>query len=78
MTDRTTKTTAWQHVTETLGSTLTGEEREILQLLQQGKTQPEIADALRLHRSAVWRRVNRLLRRASAGDDRHAQDGGKA
>ena len=39
---------------------LTTEQRQIVDLLALGKTQPEIGRALGMHRSAVWRRIKKL------------------
>src|SRR5262245_33499415 len=50
----------WSLIAERLGSDLTPDERRLLGLLRDGKTQPEIAAALGLHRSAVWRRAQAL------------------
>ena len=37
-----------------------GQERQIVELLAAGHTQPQIGKQLGLHRSAVWRRIRRL------------------
>jgi uncharacterized membrane protein len=42
---------------------LSSEDEKILDLLIQGRTQPEIGEELGMHRSAVWRRVTRLRKR---------------
>lgn len=47
---------------------LTEEERRIVSLLADGKTQPEIAAILGLHRSAVWRRIAKLRKRTRGGE----------
>ena len=39
--------------------------RQIAEMLAQGKTQPQIGRALRLHRSAVWRRIRKMKALAS-------------
>ena len=57
----------WSEVAERLGSDVNPDERRLLTLLRDGKTQPEIAAELGLHRSAVWRRVRALRQRAGAG-----------
>lgn len=44
---------------------LSPEEKRLLTLLAEGRTQPEIGAELGLHRSAVWRRVKKL--RAAVG-----------
>jgi DNA-binding NarL/FixJ family response regulator len=56
----------WARVTAEQKGALDTESRSILDLLVQGKTQPEIAASLGLHRSAVWRRVKRLKALQSA------------
>ena len=52
----------WGAARQRLGS-LTSEEERILELLDAGRTQPEIAEELGLHRSAVWRRIRKLRNR---------------
>lgn len=56
--------TAWHSLLESRD--LSSEERRLLELLAQGKTQAGIAAQLGMHRSAVWRRVNTLRKRAKA------------
>jgi DNA-binding Lrp family transcriptional regulator len=46
---------------------LSAENRRIVELLAEGKTQPQIGEELGLHRSAVWRRVKKLVSAASKG-----------
>jgi DNA-binding Lrp family transcriptional regulator len=50
----------WSKIRARLAGSLSDENRRILDLLVQDKTQPEIGKELGLHRSAVWRRIRKL------------------
>lgn len=50
----------WAEIRSRLAGSLSDEDRRILDLLAQDKTQPEIGKDLGLHRSAVWRRIRKL------------------
>jgi len=50
----------WQTVLSNHFGRLDAENRRILELLTEGKTQPEIGATLGLHRSAVWRRIRKI------------------
>jgi DNA-binding NarL/FixJ family response regulator len=52
--------TDWVALRSHMEGNLSSEQVRILDLLIEGKTQPEIAQQLNLHRSAVWRRVKKL------------------
>lgn len=60
----------WQSVLDSQGVPLSDEERLIVSLLAQGKTQPQIGRELSLHRSAVWRRIKALRKRLEASQIR--------
>jgi DNA-directed RNA polymerase specialized sigma24 family protein len=55
----------WVSLRQELQGRLSAEEDRLLQLLVEGKTQPEAGTALGLHRSAVWRRVRKLKKKAA-------------
>jgi DNA-binding CsgD family transcriptional regulator len=50
----------WQRLGPTELAQLTPEQRKLVAMLADGKTQPQIAQALQMHRSAVWRRIKKL------------------
>jgi DNA-binding NarL/FixJ family response regulator len=52
--------TDWTAIRVQLKGKLSTEHERILDLLVEGKTQPEIARQLGLHRSAVWRRIRQI------------------
>src|SRR5262249_34885838 len=54
----------WSRVEGALGSELTQEELVIVHHLQAGLTQPVSGGVVGLHRSAVWRRIQEIRRRA--------------
>lgn len=62
-----TSTTDWNFVRKTLAGTLSAEEDRILDLLINGQSTPSIARALQQHRSMIWRKVQQLRARATAG-----------
>lgn len=53
----------WKDSAHRLGESVSTEEKRMLQLLADGRTQAQIAKELGLHRSAVWRRVKKLRNR---------------
>jgi DNA-binding CsgD family transcriptional regulator len=60
MMEPSTRATDWVAFRSQLKGNLSSEQLRILDLLIEGKTQPEIAQQLSLHRSAVWRRIKKL------------------
>ena len=57
------KPETWADARRQLQGRLSDEEDQIVALLAEGKTQRDIGARLDLHRSAVWRRVNKLKKR---------------
>jgi DNA-binding CsgD family transcriptional regulator len=50
----------WTGIRTRLQGQLSEAEERLLDLLIAGRTQPEIGKLLRLHRSAVWRRIRKI------------------
>jgi DNA-binding CsgD family transcriptional regulator len=59
-------TVDWQAAADRLRAEVSGDEREVLDMLAQGMTQPQMAARLNMHRSAIWRRVKKLRNRLDA------------
>jgi biotin operon repressor len=55
----------WVQVKRKLSGELSKEEERLLELLQQGLSTPRIAAALGVHRSNVWRQVQKLQQRGA-------------
>lgn len=56
----------WANAHRELQGRLSEEEDRILSLLAKGKNQPEIGTTLGLHRSAVWRRIQKLKKKVGS------------
>jgi len=50
----------WRALLDTAGDGLSHEEKDIAELLAQGKTQAAVGAQLGLHRSAVWRKAKAI------------------
>ena len=53
----------WARLLASAGGTLAPSERELVQNLAAGRSQTEIAAAMGVHRSAVWRQAKKLAAR---------------
>jgi DNA-binding NarL/FixJ family response regulator len=51
----------WKAVLAASAKELTEDERQIVELLIEGRTQKAIGRQLLLHRSAVWRKINAII-----------------
>jgi len=61
----------WAAQAEKLAITTTSREMEILRLLREGKSQPEIGRLLGLTRSGVWHRVQSMRARVESKTAQH-------
>lgn len=50
----------WRKALEKLGAAVDEADRQVIALLAEGKSTPEIARIVGTNRSAIWRRVSRL------------------
>jgi IS30 family transposase len=60
----------WKVINERRAAFLSEEDREIVGLLALGRSTPEIAKALRQHRSMIWRKVQRIRAAVTAAQGR--------
>jgi DNA-binding NarL/FixJ family response regulator len=56
----------WKAAAVQLHEQLNEEERRIVQLLAEGHNRPHIAATMGLHRSAVWRKIQKIRERLPA------------